>query len=121
MQASNTNSFNAGYRLGQFVRPLVTSMREVLTSPTERSVPRQVDYTALAATPTMVRNGVDLSLWQDRNLKPINEPVPAGNDTQVYLLGWDGNVEVSSHDRDPSPVPSFPCSQGRRSSLDALI
>lgn len=121
MHLSNSFSFNAGYRLGQFVRPLVTSMRDVLASPTERSVPREEDYTALAATPTMVRKGVDLSLWQDRNLKPIAEPARADKDTPVFLLGWDGHTEVYSDDRDPSPEPSFSFSQGRRSSLDVLI
>jgi hypothetical protein len=119
MQTSH--SFNAGYRLGQFVRPLVNSMRDVLASSTERQEPQDVDYCALATTPTMVRRGVDLSLWQAQNLSTIDEPSPVETETPVYLLGWDGIAEDSSDDPDPTPAQSFPRAQGPRSSLDALI
>jgi hypothetical protein len=119
MQSSN--SYNAGYRLGQFVRPLVSGMRDVLASRTERQVPQDVDYYVLAATPTMVRRGVDLSLWQARNLSVIDEPSSAGETPQVFLLGWDGLADVSSDDQGPAHTPSFPRALGPRSSLDALI
>ncbi|MCW8158257.1 MULTISPECIES: hypothetical protein [Stutzerimonas] len=119
MQSSN--SYNAGYRLGQFVRPLVSGMRDVLASRTERQVPQNVDYDALAATPTMVRRGVDLSAWQARNLSLIDEPTSADEAPQVFLLGWDGFADASSDYQGPAPSPSFPRALGPRSSLDALI
>lgn len=119
MQSSN--SYSAGFRLGQLVRPLVHSMRDVLASRTERLAPHDVDYSALAATPTIVRRGVDLSLWQARNLSLVDEPTQAEPKTPVFLLGWDGSAVESADVQDAANTQSFPRAQGRRSSLDALI